>query len=619
MAGMNHKTYREYEIPQRDMSERSAITYLICEEAGMQKGIGVSPEHKQWEQSFRPSAGKLVVSLWVRFDIHNTGVNVLSLFGDGEDGTLKRMLRIDTEGAWLYAYDGWQKKKLCHFNSDDYYSIYVAIDVERSTYSLYIDGVKWLSSASFFHPVSEVSRVSMESVGGTMYVKQLHVYPRPVQSVEQAAAGRRIYCAREYGVCADGKTVVTKELQQLIDMCGTHERGGVVYLEGGTFLTGMLECRSNVTLYIEEDAVLKGVLDIDAYPVRVSKQHPNWNTLAQGPQKALIYADTQENIAIMGGGTIDGSGDFPGEYGSESLRVSAVLLVGCPDVLLCDLHVKDAGMWTIPVVECDNLYIHDVNIDSTWYPNRDGIDICDCYDVLVENCSIQSDDDAVCLKSGNESGCDNILVRNTFIISTMANGIKFGTYSYGGFTNCVCEDCIIKDTRTCAIAVQCVDGGQIRGLCFRRIEISNVESVFFVIIADKGRTPEWGSHRIGIVEELVFEDIYAEKVRRGYGSYLGGYASGSERYPIRNIRFERVRADYLGGVSEVPQEPPEFENQYPESNCFGNLPASGYYIRHAENIVFEDCETNVLYPDSRQVFYLSDTEDVVVNGKVFPA
>lgn len=614
---MNHKKYREYQKPWKDMAERSEILYLVREEAGVQKGITVTPEQKYLEKTFSSGTGKIVVSLWVRFDIHNTGVNVLSLFGTGTDGEVTRILRIDTEGAWLYAYDGSKKKKLCHFNSDDYYSIYVSLDVKNGTYSLYVDGVKWLSSVSFFHPVSSVSKFSMESVGGKMYVKQLHVYERPVQSVEQAAAGRPVYRARELGVCADGETVVTRELQQLIDTCASGEQGGVVYLEGGTFLSGMIECRSNVTLYIEENAILKGVLDLDAYPVKLSQKHPNWNTLVQGPQKALIYADSQENIAILGGGTIDGSGDFPGEYGSESLRVSAILLVGCPDVLLCDLYVKDAGMWTIPVVECDNLYIHDVNINSTWYPNRDGIDICDCYDVLVENCSIQADDDAMCLKSGNESGCDNILVRNTFIISTMANGIKFGTYSYGGFTNCVCEDCIIKDTRTCAITVQCVDGGQIRGLSFRRIEISNVESVFFIIIADKGRTPDWGSHRIGTVEELVFEDIYAEKVRRGYGSYLGGYVSGTERYPIRDIRFERVRAAYLGGVTEVPQEPPEFENQYPESNCFGNLPASGYYIRHAENIVFEDCETTILYPDSRETFVLSDAADVRINGKAF--
>lgn len=614
---MNHKEFREYRKPLKNMEERSEITYLVRKEAGVQKGITVSPEQKYYEKSFSSSREKIVVSLWVQFDIHNTGVNVLSLFGDGVDGELKRILRIDTEGAWLYAYDGWQKKKLCHFNSDDYYSIYVSLDMKSSTYSLYVDGVKRLSLASFFQPVSALGKVFMESMGGTMHVKKLHVYERPVQSVEQAAAGRQVYHARELGVCADGKTVVTKELQQLIDTCASLEQGGVVYLEGGTFLSGMIECRSNVTLYIEENAILKGVLDLDAYPVRLSKTHPNWNTLVQGPQKALIYADSQENISILGGGVIDGSGDFPGEYGSESLRVSAILLVGCPDVLLCDLYVKDAGMWTIPVVECDNLYIHDVNIDSTWYPNRDGIDICDCYDVLVEHCSIQADDDAMCLKSGNESGCDNILVRNTFIISTMANGIKFGTYSYGGFTNCVCEDCIIKDTRTCAITVQCVDGGQIRGLCFRRIEISNVESVFFIIIADKGRTPEWGEHRIGTVEGLIFEDIHAEKVRRGYGSYLGGYVSGAERYPIRDIRFERVHAAYLGGVTEVPGEPPEFENQYPESNCFGSLPASGYYIRHAENIVFEDCETIVLYPDSRQVYALSDAKDVVINGKAF--
>ena len=111
-----------------------------------------------------------------------------------------------------------------------------------------------------------------------------------------------------------------------------------------------------------------------------------------------------------------------------------------------------------------------------------------------------------------------------------------------------CEDCMIKDTRTCAIAVQCVDGGRVRNLRFRRITIQNVESVFFIMIADKGRTPDWGTRRIGSVEEITFEWIEAERVRRPYGCYLGGYRTpGGEVHTIRDIYFHGVNAIYEGG------------------------------------------------------------------------
>lgn len=589
------------------MTTRTEISYMIDEDF---TDIPINSENRILRKDFEPAGGKLVLTLWVKMDIHNTGVNLVTLYGDSETGEQGEAVRIDTEGAYMYAYDGGRKRKLRHFQSDEWYSLYLSLNVKERTYSLFVDGERLLWGASFSSPVTELCSVSVGSYGGILYVKRMQLYRRPIQSVRDAAQDGRLFDAKEMGVAADGTTVVTEELQRLIDSAG--ESGGVVYLKDGVYLTGMIELKENVTLYIEEDAVLKGVLDLDAYPVRVSTRHPNWNTMVQGPQKSLIYADSQENIRIMGGGTIDGSGDFPGEYGSESLRVSLILLVGCPGVVLCDLYIKDAGMWTVPVVECDDLYIHDLNLYSTWYPNRDGIDICDCYNVLIENCNIQADDDAVCFKSGNECGCDNVLVRNTCIISTMANGIKFGTYSYGGFTNCVCEDCIVKDTRTCAISIQSVDGGRIQNLHFRRIIIQNVESVFFIIIADKGRTPDWGTHRIGTIEDIYFDSIDAENVRRAYGSYLGGYEKDGEVYRIQGIYFDRVRVIFKGGIMDIPQAPPEFENQYPESNCFGVLPASAFFIRHADTVIFRECEFQIALPDERPLIDMVDSEHVSV-------
>lgn len=607
---MNHSAVHNYKKSDKNMGARTEIAYLFQEKYA--QPLRVSGEGTYIQKKIEKTGGRLVISQWVKMDIHNTGVNVLTVLGECE-GVLQKVLQLDTEGAYFYAYDGKKKKKLGHFQSDDWYSIYITLNLNEGVYSLYIDGERMLHRASLWVPAKQVEELRMGSHGGVMYVGQLSVYPNTVPEIEVLKQSRNVYHAREMGVEADGQTLVTRKLQDIIDTCSV--TGGIVYLEGGTFLSGTLELKRNVTLYIEENATLKGVLELEEYPVHLSDTHPNWNTMVQGPQKALLYGDSQENIRICGGGTIDGSGDFPGAYGTESLRVCAILLVGCDKAEICDLYVKDAGMWTIPLVECDDLYVHDLNINSTWYPNRDGIDLCDCYDVLVENCNIKSDDDAMCFKSGNESGCDNTLVRNCFIISTMANGIKFGTYSYGGFSNIICEDCIIKDTRTCAISIQSVDGGLVKNLQFRRIYIQNVESAFFVLMGDKGRTPDWGQHRIGRVEDILFEDIHAEGIRRSYGSYLGGYEAEGSTYLMKNITFRRVNAVYKGGVTEVPDNPAEFGKQYPESNCFGILPAAGYYIRHGETIVFEECNTVVALPDRRDTYVAVDVKGCTVNGK----
>lgn len=160
-----------------------------------------------------------------------------------------------------------------------------------------------------------------------------------------------------------------------------------------------------------------------------------------------------------------------------------------------------------------------------------------------------------------------------------------------------------------------MDGGLIKNLQFRRIFIQNVESAFFILVGDKGRTPDWGEHRIGCVEEILFEDIHAEGIRRSYGSYLGGYEAEGKAYQIKDITFRRVNAVYKGGVNEVPDDPAEFGKQYPESNCFGILPAAGYYLRHGENINFEDCNSLVALPDSRDIYVAVDIKGCGINGK----
>lgn len=600
--------------------QQSKTTYLYHLSKGIGDEVPVS-EEKGYVASFEPVSGKLIISMWVRMDIHNTGVNVFTLFGESTesgkrneagrdagniDGAKIPVIKLDTEGAYFYAYDGKKKQKLSHFNSDDWYSVYVQVNTHTGRYSLYLDGERVLHQAAFMQETETVCSVEAGSHGGKFYIKRLAVYQPVSRSVEEAAQGRKIFDVKELGVAADGKEIVTGKLQEIIDECS--EEKGIVYLKDGTYLTGMLELKDHVTLYIDEDATIKGVLDLEAYPRKLSALHPNWNHYVQGPQKALIFADSKEDIRIMGGGCIDGSGDFEGAYGSEELRVCAVFLIGCPGVRLEDLYIRDAGMWTVPLMECDDMYIHDINIDSTWYPNRDGFDFCDCHRVLVENCNIKADDDAFCMKSGAERGCDRIYARDCFIISTMANGIKFGTYSYGGFTNCRFESCIVKDTRTCGIVIQCVDGGHIQNLEFEEITIQNVESAFFILIGDKQRVPEGYERRIGNVKNIRFQNIKVDGLRRSYGTYLGGFLKDGVVYPIEDIYFEKVNAVYKGGVTEQPASPEEFGLQYPESNCFGLLPAAGYYVRHAKNVTFTDCNTVISLPDVRKVFVYEDCE-----------
>jgi polygalacturonase len=67
----------------------------------------------------------------------------------------------------------------------------------------------------------------------------------------------------DFGAKADGK-LQTANIQAAIDHVFL-QGGGVVVVPTGVYLTGGIRLRSNITLYIEKNAVLKGVRDPEEY------------------------------------------------------------------------------------------------------------------------------------------------------------------------------------------------------------------------------------------------------------------------------------------------------------------------------------------------------------------
>ncbi len=581
----------------------SDIVYSVC--AREEILVGDSAPSRR---AFPPITGRVIASAMFRLRASGRGKNVLTLLSSSGAAALS----IWCEGMAVYAHSGGQRVKIADYRDDAWFRVAVRADTEARAYDVFVDGRKCASRAAFAQDAGDIAAVDSGSRMGDMRVKLLFVYKNPTQSAMDA--GLPVLDAAEAGVESDGRTVVTAKLQALVDRCSA-SGGGVVRLGTGTFLSGAIRLKAGVRLYLEPEATLKGVLGVENYPLLKSAGNPNWNMLNQGPQRALVYADGLDGVVIEGGGTIDGSGDFSGDYGSESDRPSAILLVGCPGVRLRDVHVKDAGMWTIPLVECDGFHLRDLNLDTVWFPNRDGIDPCDCHGGLVEHCSITAADDAVCFKSGELRGCRDIAVRDCLIASVMANAVKFGTYSHGGFSRCSVRDCVIKNTRHAAVCIESVDGGRIEDLAFERLDISDSGSAFLAMIGDRGKLPPGAVRKVGSVERILFADLVVEGLRRNYGSYVSGYSRGGVRYPIRDLRFERVKASFRGGAVAVPATPPEYDGRYPECDMFGPLPASAFYFRHCDGVRFIGCDIDVPERDARQKIVSEDSKVAEAEGQ----
>ncbi|HEX6180719.1 MAG TPA: glycosyl hydrolase family 28-related protein, partial [Chitinophagaceae bacterium] len=131
----------------------------------------------------------------------------------------------------------------------------------------------------------------------------------------KTAAKGNVFNILDYGAKADTTVKNTRAIQKAIDAC---TEGGTVYIPKGVFVSGALFLKSNMTLYIEEGAVLKGSVDVADYTPMIMNRFEGWemNTYA-----SLLNAGTLnrkggysvKNLRITGGGTISGGGRTLGD------------------------------------------------------------------------------------------------------------------------------------------------------------------------------------------------------------------------------------------------------------------------------------------------------------------
>jgi polygalacturonase len=103
----------------------------------------------------------------------------------------------------------------------------------------------------------------------------------------------------EYGARPDGKTLNTSAIQRAIDDA-FQAGGGTVHVPSGTFLTGRIDLKSRVTLYLDEGCTLRGSTSLNDYDTG--------NGGGEGRQRHLIFAHDADGVTLAGPGRIDGQG-----------------------------------------------------------------------------------------------------------------------------------------------------------------------------------------------------------------------------------------------------------------------------------------------------------------------
>lgn len=393
--------------------------------------------------------------------------------------------------------------------------------------------------------------------------------PAILERIQAPKFPARNFPITKFGAVGDGQTDCTGAIQRAIEACHS-DGGGHVIVAGGTFLTGAVRLKSNVDLHIAEGATLLFDPDPSRYPIVFTR----WEGIECMNYSPLIYAFEQKNIAITGGGTLDGGASFDnwwswgdkrslpvkqqpardrlflqGEEGvpvarrvygeGDFLRPNFIQLYRCSNILIDGLSIIRSPMWEIHPVLSQNITVRNVKILSHG-PNNDGVDPESCRDVLIENTSFDTGDDCISIKSGrNNDGrrvgvpSKNIVIRNCRMLDGHG-GVVIGSEISGGARNVFAENCTM-DSPNLDRAIRFKSNARRGGI---------VENVFARNIA------------IGRVSEavLTIDFLYEEG------------ANGPEKPVLRNVRLENItstsspRVMWIDGFAKSTIEGVHFKN-----------------------------------------------------------
>ena len=278
------------------------------------------------------------------------------------------------------------------------------------------------------------------------------------------------YNLADYGVVNDSTLLQTEKIQAVIDRAAQNG-GGVIVVPKGTYLTGSLFFKPHTHLHLEEGATLKGSDDISHFAIvdtRIEGQSLKYFA-------ALINADRVDGFTISGKGTIDGNGSrywrsfwlrrkvIPQCTNMDELRPRLVYISNSNDIQLSGVRLINSPFWTTHLYRCNNAKLLDLYIfapsEPVKAPSSDAVDIDACNNVLIKNCYMSVNDDAVALKGGKGPWAD-----------TDPNN--------GANTNIIIEDCVYG---FCHSGLTCgSEAIHNRNIVLRRCKIQNATRLLWL-------------------------------------------------------------------------------------------------------------------------------------------
>jgi polygalacturonase len=404
----------------------------------------------------------------------------------------------------------------------------------------------------------------------------------------------------DFGAVGDGVTKNTTAFAEAIKACAD-AGGGQVVVPEGRYLTGAIHLMSNIDLHVEEGAVILFSTDPADYPLVFTRYEgvELWN------YSPLIYARDAHNVAVTGAGLLDGQGSnehwwpwcgaerFGWREGTGSqtpdrqalfqmaeegvpvedrvfgeghyLRPNFIEFYDCDTVMVEGVHLHNSPCWNIHPVLSKNIIVRNVTVFGHG-PNNDGCNPESVDGMLIEDCSFDTGDDCIAIKSGrNADGrrlatpAMNILIRNC-TMKAGHGGVVIGSEISGDVRHVFAENCYMSSPDL-----------------WYALRFKN------------------NAMRGGVVEDIHVRDIEVGKVGRAAITCDFNYeegADGSFTPVLRDVTVERLHVKEAGRVLDIQGLPGAPVRNITLQDCSFDGVHEESIVTHMEGLTLRNVRVN---------------------------
>ncbi len=183
--------------------------------------------------------------------------------------------------------------------------------------------------------------------------------------------------------------------------------------------------------------------------------------------------------------------------------------------------------------------------------------------------------------------------------------IKCGTESNGGFKNITISNCVFDGCR--GFALETVDGAILEDITFTGVTMRDCANTpIYLRLGRRMRGP--AGVPVGTLKRIIISNVVSYN---SFSQFSGaGIVWGIPGHPVEDVKIHDLYMEHRGGGTKemAARVVDDQETAYPEPYRLGDSPASGFLVRHAKNIEFNNIEVACSRPDARPVFSLTDVD-----------